>query len=62
MFSSHTNTIYYIGSRIRDINTNNEGKVYAINVLGTNGIRVLFDNNTKKAYFGNKLLNLVIIS
>ena len=61
MLSVHTNKVYYIGTKVLDINTNKEGEVYRINVLGTNGLRVVYKDNTKKAYFGNQLLNLVII-
>ena len=61
MYSSHTDKVYYIGTKIRDTSTNKEGKVYKINVLGTNGIRVVFKDNTKKGYFGSQLLNLIII-
>ncbi len=61
MFSSYTNKIYYIGTKVKDINTNKSGEIYKINILGTNGVRVKFSDNTKRGYFGIQLLNLIII-
>ena len=62
MFSSHTNKTYYIGTRVREISTGKEGRVYTINILGCTGIRVIFDDNTKKGFFGSQLNNLEIIT
>lgn len=62
MLSTHTNKVYYIGTKIRETSSNKEGVIYRINVLGSTGIRVIFNDNTKKAYFGNQLLGLVIIT
>ena len=62
MFSPITNKIYYIGNKVRDKKSGKEGIIYQINVLGSSGIRVKFDDNTKKGFFSNQLLNLDIIS
>lgn len=62
MLSSHTNKVYYIGTKVKDLKTNQIGTVYQINILGSNGIRVVFNDTTKKGYFGIQLLNLEIIS
>lgn len=62
MFSSHTNSTYYIGTKVKEISTGKEGKVYAINVLRTIGLRIVFNDKTKKAYFGDQLSNLIIIT
>jgi len=61
MYSSHTSKVYYIGTKVRHLITNKEGIVYEINVMGTNGIKVLYEDNTKKGYFGNQICNLLII-
>jgi len=61
MYCNHTDKVYYIGTKVRDLTTNKEGTIYKINVLGTNGIRVLFSDNTKKGYFGTQICNLLII-
>lgn len=62
MYSSITNSNYYIGTQVKDIYLNKYGIIYAINVLGTNGIRVRFSDNTKKVYFNSQLLDLEIVS
>lgn len=61
MFSTITNSTYYIGTKVREIKSGKEGIVYKINVLNTNGITVRFNDNTKRGYFGNQLLGLEII-
>lgn len=62
MFSSHTNLVYYIGTKVKDINTGEKGVIYQINTLNTNGIKVKFNDLSKKGYFGIQLTNLVIIT
>ena len=62
MFSPCTNLIYYIGARVKDNNTLKEGCICQINTLGTEGIRVLFDDTTKRVYFCFQLMQLTIIS
>ena len=62
MYSSHTDKTYYIGTQVKEISTGKIGTVYQINILGTNGIRVRFTDNTKKGYFGSQLLRLEIIT
>lgn len=62
MLSTITEKIYYIGTKVKDLKTNKVGIVYKINVLGSNGIRVKFDDNTKKAYFGIQLCDLEIVN
>ena len=61
MQSPTSTKTFYIGTRVHDPVIKKYGTVYAINVLGTNGLRVRFDDNTKKGYFNQQLENLVII-
>lgn len=62
MFSSHTNKTYYIGTKVREISSGKIGIIYNINILGSNGLKVRFSDNTKKGYFGSQLNNLEIIA
>ena len=62
MFSTITSKTYYIGTKVKETSTGKKGTVYNINVINSNGIRVQFADNTKKAYFGNQLLGLEIIN
>lgn len=66
MFSPHTNKIYYIGTKVKDNRNNLIGEVYELNVLKTIGIKVRFTDKigkvSKKAYIGDQLTNLTIIS
>ena len=62
MESSDKTKTFYVGTRVQDTRTLKYGTVYAIKVLGTNGIRVRFDDFTKKGYFNDQLSNLIIIT
>jgi len=52
MQSSETGLIFYLGTRVKDTRDNAVGTVYGLKILGSDGIRVKFDNGTKKVYFG----------
>ena len=51
MQSDSTGMIFYINDRVKDTRDNNEGIVYGLNSLNANGVRIRFDNGTKKVYF-----------
>lgn len=61
MFSNKTSQTYYIGTKVKDKETGKIGIVYKINILRTEGIRIKFNDNTKKAYFGDQLCCLEIV-
>ena len=62
MFSTITSKTYYIGTKVKETSTGKIGTIYRINILNSNGIRVQFEDKTKKGFFGNQLLGLEIVN